>query len=83
MKRKSLVLATVTLLAAAGAAHAAEGPEPLVVTASNGVDNQLLVFDLSGALVQSVPTLGQGGAGSNSGGVAASGALTAVVKTLT
>lgn len=77
---KSIVFTTVGLLIAATATFAADRRPPVIVTASNGVNNQLLVFDTAGALLQSVPTLGQGGAGRNAGGVATNNDAIAVVN---
>jgi hypothetical protein len=76
--RLSVVLTTV-LVTAASATHAANH-DPVVVTSSNTVNNQLLVFDTAGALIESVPTLGQGGVENNAGGVAAGNGLVAVVN---
>jgi hypothetical protein len=50
------------------------------VTASNTLDNQLLVFDTEGTLIESVPTSGQGGAAGNAGGIATGNGLVAVVN---
>jgi len=44
--------------------------QTLVVTASNAATNQLLVYDASGILTQTVATGGEGGASGNSGGIA-------------
>jgi hypothetical protein len=52
----------------------------LVVTSSNAVVNQLLVFDTGGTLVQAVPTQGQGGVGGNAGGIAVQKDTVAVVN---
>jgi hypothetical protein len=60
----------------AGTATAA----PLVVTASNTGANRLLVYNTAGTLLQSLPTLGQGGVGGNAGGVMAMGSTVAVVN---
>jgi len=79
MMMKSIVFTTIGLLIAATPTFAAER-RPVIVTASNGVNNQLLVFDTAGALIESVPTLGQGGAGANAGGVATSNETIAVVN---
>lgn len=79
MKRLSYLI-MLALIGAAPAATAADRSSPLVVTASNAPQNQLLVYDTTGQLLQSVPTLGQGGAGNNAGGVAAAGSLVAVVN---
>jgi hypothetical protein len=78
--KKSIVFTMAVVLSAATAAFAADRQRPYVVTASNAVDNQLLVFDTAGALLQSVPTLGQGGASGNAGGIAANDDLIAVVN---
>jgi len=51
----------VPLMGAAGAVWAAADPNALVVTASNTTSNQLLVYNTSGALIQTLPTNGQGG----------------------
>lgn len=80
MKMKSIAFTTVGLLIAASAAFAADRRQPVVVTASNDVNNQLLVFDTAGVLLESVPTLGQGGAGGNAGGIATNNELVAVVN---
>jgi hypothetical protein len=74
------VLMTVALLAVAGHTVAGEGRRAVIVTASNGPANQLLVFDTAGGLVQSVPTLGEGGAGGNAGGIATKNEAVAVVN---
>jgi hypothetical protein len=51
-----------------------------VVTASNAAANALLVYDANGALVQTVPTNGQGGVSGNAGGIAVDGRAVAVVN---
>ncbi|HEU4893877.1 MAG TPA: hypothetical protein VFT47_20120 [Vicinamibacterales bacterium] len=79
MKRMSYLM-MVALLGSVGTLFAADRNAPLVVTASNGPQNQLLVFDAAGQLLQSVATLGQGGAGNNAGGIATFGELVAVVN---
>ena len=56
---KTIVFTTAGLLIAAAATFAADRHRPVIVTASNDVNNQLLVFDTAGALIESVPTLGQ------------------------
>jgi len=80
MMMKSIVFTTVGLLIAASATFAADRHRPVVVTASNGVNNQLLVFDTAGVLLESVPTLGQGGASQNAGGIATDNEEIAVVN---
>src|ERR1700733_6558608 len=51
-----------------------------VVTASNTPTNNLLVYDASNRLIQSVATGGEGGVSGNSGGIAASHDRLAVVN---
>jgi hypothetical protein len=68
------------LMGALNAAQAQRVRNPVVVTASNTAQNQLLVYDSDGALLQTVPTGGQGGVSGNSGGIQASGNLAAVVN---
>src|SRR5262245_36017369 len=77
--KTSTVFTAIALLIAARATFAADRHQPVIVTASNGVNNQLLVFD-TGVLLESVPTLGQGGAGSNAGGIATNNDVVAVVN---
>ena len=56
-------------------------PDTVIVTASNApAANQLLVYSPSGALLESLPTLGQGGVSGNAGGVAAARDRVAVVN---
>jgi len=52
----------------------------VVVTASNTATNQLLVYDTSGKLLQSIPTQGQGGVSGNAGGIAVNDGMVAVVN---
>ena len=77
--KTSIVFTAVALLVAARATFAADH-RPVIVTASNDVNNQLLVFDTAGVLLESVPTLGQGGASSNAGGIATNNDVVAVVN---
>ena len=79
MKR---LLVSLTLFLAAGAsAMTAAAASTLVITSSNSpAGNQLLVFDASGTLVQTVATNGLGGVSGNAGGIAASGGAVAVVN---
>jgi hypothetical protein len=60
--------------------HAGSLTGPLVVTASNTAQNQLLVYNSSGILVQTVPTQGQGGVGGNAGGIQTKNGSLAVVN---
>jgi hypothetical protein len=78
--KTSIAFTAVALLVAAGATFAADRHQPVIVTASNGVSNQLLVFDTAGVLLESVPTLGQGGASANAGGIATNNDVVAVVN---
>lgn len=67
-------------LANAAAANKHDISNTLVVTASNAKANQLLVYNASGQLIQTLTTQGQGGASGNAGGVTAKGSLVAVVN---
>ena len=80
--KQSFVLTVFVLLAVAGSPiHAAQSRNTLVVTSSNiATANSLLVFDSTGALVQTVLTGGIGGVSGNAGGIAAAGRLVAVVN---
>jgi hypothetical protein len=71
-------LLALPVLGAASYLYAAS--DALVVTSSNTAQNQLLVYNSSGSLLQSVPTQGQGGVGGNAGGIQAKGNLLAVVN---
>jgi hypothetical protein len=79
MSGKSAVLIMTAFVVAASTVHAANH-DPVIVTSSNTVNNQLLVYDTEGALIESVPTQGQGGVDANAGGVAADNGLVAVVN---
>ena len=80
MFKNVTVLMTVTLLTVASAAGAADRDGSVVVTSSNAPNNQLLVFDTAGGLIQAVPTFGQGGASGNAGGIATNNGMVAVVN---
>jgi hypothetical protein len=67
-------------MGAATAVHADRDRNPLVVTASNATKNQLLIYNSTGKLVQTISTQGQGGASGNAGGIEAQGNLLAVVN---
>lgn len=71
---------TAVALLTAGIAAAAGRDGTVVVTSSNTAANHLRVYDTAGTLVQEVPTLGQGGAGNNAGGIAASNGTVAVIN---
>src|SRR6266705_957843 len=80
MIKRLTVLTTTVLLSVASAAFAADRHRSVVVTSSNAANNQLLVYDTAGSLVESVPTLGQGGVDGNAGGIATNGGSVAVVN---
>jgi hypothetical protein len=52
----------------------------LIVTASNTVSNQLLIYNPAGTLLKQIPTQGQGGVSGNSGGIAQNRDRLAVVN---
>jgi hypothetical protein len=58
----------LTIAAAASAQDA--GGRAVIVTASNTAANQLLIYSPSGALLNKIPTQGQGGVSGNAGGIA-------------
>jgi hypothetical protein len=68
MKQISVLSVCAFVLITASAVKAAD--KTLVVTSSNAAVNELLVYDTSGTLVQSVATQGAGGVSSNAGGIA-------------
>ena len=72
--------AAVMTMGGATLAQAAKSDGPVVVTASNVTTNQLLVFSLSGTLLHTIATQGQGGVGGNAGGVASARGRVAVVN---
>jgi hypothetical protein len=74
---RTLNMKAVALLAAATAAAQAQ---TLIVTASNASSNQLLVYNTSASLVQTISTQGVGGVSGNAGGIATSGKQLAVVN---
>jgi len=80
MRHISAVTLSVLLIGASATVLAANNSNVLVVTASNAVQNQLLVYDASDNLIQTLSTQGQGGVGGNAGGVTTHGDLTAVVN---
>ena len=71
MKKLLMGLGAVAALAGGiAAAQAADvNQHTLVVTASNGVKNELLVYSSAATLLRTIPTQGQGGVGGNAGGV--------------
>ena len=71
MKIVNSISALALLFASVVSANAQQGGRrALVVTASNAASNQLLVYDTSGKLVQTVATDGQGGTSGNSNSIA-------------
>ena len=77
---KKVAGVTAAALLIAGVVAAAEQNETVIVTSSNTADNHLRVYDTAGTLIQEVPTLGQGGASQNAGGIATSNGIVAVVN---
>jgi hypothetical protein len=77
---KKVTGATAAALLAVGIGAAAGQDGTLIVTSSNTADNHLRVYDTAGTLIQEVPTLGQGGAGGNAGGIATTNGIVAVVN---
>jgi hypothetical protein len=82
MNRFHAIRVPALLIGAVAAMYAGNGPNrsSVVLTASNTTTNQLLVYDTSGNLLQTVSTQGQGGVSGNAGGIATSDGLTAVVN---
>ena len=80
MKKVRFFGALILLTGAAAALSAATDQGALVVTASNATNNQLLVYDSGGQLVQTIDTQGKGGVSGNAGGIKAKGAMVAVVN---
>lgn len=80
MKKFCLCALLTLFIAAAPAIHAADYHDPLIVTSSNGVKNQLLVYDSDDNLIQTLSTHGQGGVSGNAGGIETKGKLLAVVN---
>jgi len=79
MKKASALSLCVFILGVASTIEA-QGERTVVVTSSNAVANELLVYDTSGTLLQAVPTQGQGGVGGNAGGIATDHGSIAVVN---
>jgi hypothetical protein len=82
--KSSFVLAGALSLAIASAAGPVaarpSAPSTMIVTASNADSNQLLIYSPAGALLESVPTGGQGGVAGNAGGIAQNHERLAVVN---
>jgi hypothetical protein len=80
MKKIYAISVPALLLAATMHAEHAAGQGTVVLTTSNTTANQLLVYNTSGNLLQTVSTQGQGGVSGNAGGIATADGLTAVVN---
>jgi hypothetical protein len=80
MKKSCFFGILISLLGAATAVLGDTDQSALVVTASNATQNQLLVYNSSGKLIQTIATQGKGGVSGNSGGIEAEGSLVAVVN---
>ena len=80
MKKFWLLSILVPLFGVATSVRANDDQGALVLTASNATANQLLVYNTSGGLLQTIPTQGQGGVSGNAGGIAVGGGLIAVVN---
>lgn len=72
------LLAFLPLMCAVTASAAS--PDPLFLTATNGISNYLAVINTKTQEMDFVPTGGAGGASGNAGGVAVSGTLAAVIN---
>src|SRR5689334_23050626 len=80
---KSFVFQAAALLlgvAASLQAQPGRAAGPVVLTTSNAQNNQLLVYDTAGTLLQAVPTQGQGGVSGNAGGIAVHAGMVAAVN---
>lgn len=80
MKNFGLFTVFVPFVLTAAAVHAQSGQTHLVVTATNAATNQLLVFDTSGHVLQTLSTGGKGGVSGNAGGIETNGNVVAVVN---
>src|SRR5258708_28107786 len=80
MKKFCFLSILVPLIGAATAVQADTDQNALVLTSSNAAQNQLLVYNTGGQLIQTVPTQGQGGVSGNAGGIGANGNMVAVVN---
>jgi len=70
----------LSLIGAAAALQAQTNPDTIVVTASNAAQNQLLVYNSGGKLLQTISTQGKGGVSGNAGGIETKDGLVAVVN---
>ena len=66
---KKLLISAAIAAISASSSFAAQAAGPLVATATNGANNQVLVYDTTGKLVATLPTQGEGGAAGNAGGL--------------
>jgi len=80
MKRLRILSTCFAVFGTAAIGHAQQRLDTLVVTASNTDTNQLMVYDASGQLTQTISTQGKGGASGNAGGIAATDGMVAVVN---
>jgi hypothetical protein len=78
--RERLLPALAMLLLGTTATLNAESLKPLIVTATNAAENQLLVYSASGKLLQTLSTEGKGGASGNAGGIEAKDGMVASVN---
>jgi len=78
--KKICALGILSVIGAATVIRADNDQNALVVTASNATQNQLLVYNRGGQLIQTIPTQGQGGVSGNAGGIEAKDNLVAVVN---
>lgn len=75
-----LLPALAVLLLGATATLQAETSKPLVVTATNAAENQLLVYSANGTLLQTLSTEGKGGASGNAGAIEAKNGMVAAAN---
>jgi hypothetical protein len=80
MKRVWVFGAMLGLLSAGPVRANQDSSGALVVTSSNAATNQLLVYDTTGVLVQTLATQGNGGVSGNAGGIAVQKGTVAVVN---
>src|SRR3984957_12170027 len=70
MINRFLGVGTLMLTIAAAASAQDAGGRAVIATASNTAANQLLIYSPTGALLNEIPTQGQGGVSGNAGGIA-------------
>src|SRR5689334_2290557 len=80
MKKMYAIGVTLVLPILLGAPALARPTTRVVTSSNNPAGNQLLVYDSTGALVQTVSTGGLGGVAGNAGGIAVSEDTLAVVN---